>query len=47
MEDHFPAHLGLVASILALIIFGENFILPAMIIILLVLYLTYRRERND
>ncbi len=47
VEDHFPALLGLVASILALIIFGENFILPAMIIILLVLYLAYRRERND
>lgn len=47
VEDHFPALLGLVASILALIIFGENFILPAMIIILLVLYLAYRREKHD
>ena len=47
VEDHFPALLGLGGSILAMIIFGENFILPAMIIILLVLYLAYRRERND
>lgn len=46
-EDHFPAIIGLVGSIISMIIFGANFILPAMIIILTLLYINYRREKND
>ncbi|MDU1031238.1 AzlC family ABC transporter permease [Anaerococcus vaginalis] len=45
-RDHFPAILGIGASVTSLIIFGENFILPAMIIILTLLYINYRREKN-
>ena len=46
-EDHFPAMVGLAVSIFSMIIFGANFILPAMIIILTLLYINYRREKND
>lgn len=42
-NDHFPAILGVVASVFSLIVFGENFILPAMIIILIFLYMDFRK----
>ena len=46
-RDHFPAIIGLLASVVAMLIFGKNFILPAMVIILFVLYVDYRRDKHD
>lgn len=45
-KDHFPAMLGVLSSVFSLFVFGENFILPAMIIILVFLYLEFKKENK-
>ena len=47
MEDHIPALTGLLCTLLSLIIFGkENFLIPAMLLITLVLTFLRRRKEN-
>lgn len=46
-EGHMPALLGMGASVLCLVVWGpDSFIVPAMILILLVLGICYRRTRK-
>lgn len=46
-KDHIPAITGLVSTLLSLIIFGrENFLIPAMLLITLVLTLLRKREEG-
>lgn len=47
-KKHFPAIIGLVVSVICLIIFGgENFLIPTMLIILLLLCLYKEEQKND
>ena len=46
-KNRFPAVVGIVASVISLLIFGkDNFILPAMIIIMIVLLSSHRIEEK-
>lgn len=45
LRSHLSAYLGLAASVLSLVILGpDNFIIPSMLIILITLYIAYRRQ---
>ena len=46
-KDHVPAVTGLLCTLLSLVVFGrENFLIPAMLLITLVLTLLRRREEG-
>ena len=47
-ENHFPAIIGVVASVVCLCLFGsESFLIPAMLVIALVLSMTERGPKHD